>query len=175
MNFIKLQSEKLDLNVINELVVHESCGAVSYFVGTTRDYFEDKQASATQRNKIVCIKRYLFIIKQVVSLEYEAYDSMATKSLTQICDGLRSKWSDIKNIAIYHRLGLVPVKEASVIIAVSSPHRQTSLEAVALAIEQLKATVPIWKKEMYRQDAEGTTTADEWKANAEWQNGCARH
>lgn len=116
-------------------------------------------------------------LAQVVSLEYEAYESMAEKSMTQICDGLRMKWPDIKHVAIYHRLGLVPVAEASVIIAVSSPHRRTSLEAVQLAIDQLKATVPIWKKELYRQDEEeGTTTTNgtataEWKVNAEWKNG----
>lgn len=99
----------------------------------------------------------------MVSLEYEAYDKMAIKSLTQICDELRAKWGDIKHIAMYHRIGIVPVKEASVIIGISSPHRQTSLEAVQMAIEKLKGVVPIWKKEKYG-DTEGTAA---WKENKE--------
>lgn len=98
---------------------------------------------------------------QVVSLEYEAYEPMALKSLGNICTQIREKWEAVHSIAIYHRIGLVPVKEASVIIAVSSAHRQASLEATAFAIEALKKDVPIWKKEQY-SDAEPT-----WKANAE--------
>lgn len=83
---------------------------------------------------------------------------MALKSLTQICDELRAQWPDIKHIAIHHRLGVVPVREASVIIGISSPHRQTSLLAVQLAIDRLKQIVPIWKKERY-QNVGGTVTA----------------
>lgn len=98
---------------------------------------------------------------QVVSLEYEAYEPMAIKSMAKICSEIRDKWSGVHHIAIYHRLGLVPVKEASVIIAVGSPHRQDSLEAVAHAIEALKKQVPIWKKEKYSDDGA------QWKANAE--------
>lgn len=91
---------------------------------------------------------------------------MALKSLDSICSEIRAKWADVKHIAIYHRLGLVPVKEASVIIAISSPHRQDSLDATAFAIEALKKQVPIWKKEKY------STEDSMWKANAEckWGN-----
>lgn len=87
---------------------------------------------------------------------------MAIKAKTKICDEMRAKWNDIKHIAIYHRLGVVPVKESSVIIAVSSPHRSTSLEAVQFAIDALKKSVPIWKKEVYAEQTEGT-----WKENKE--------
>lgn len=97
-------------------------------------------------------------------MEYEAYEPMAIKALTKICDNIRSKWPDVKHIAIYHRLGVVPVKECSVIIAISSPHRQSSLEAVQFAIEDLKTAVPIWKKELYGGTDEGTST---WKENKE--------
>lgn len=88
---------------------------------------------------------------------------MALQTLTKICDQMRTKWDDIKHIAIYHRLGHVPVKEASVIIGVSSPHRKTCLDAIAYAIEELKKSVPIWKKEKY-SDPEGTSA---WKENKE--------
>lgn len=89
---------------------------------------------------------------------------MAIKAITKICDEMRVKWSEIKHIAIYHRLGIVPVKESSVIIAISSPHRNASLEAVQFAIDALKKSVPIWKKELYdeEQGMEGI-----WKENKE--------
>lgn len=107
------------------------------------------------------------VFLQVVSLEYEAYEPMALKSLENICKEIRENWKDVHGIAIYHRLGLVPVKEASVIIAVSSPHRQSSLDATSYAIEALKKNVPIWKKELYSDNAAS------WKANKEcnWGNG----
>lgn len=90
---------------------------------------------------------------------------MAVKALTKICDQIRSKWTDTKHIAIHHRLGVVPVKEASVIIAISSPHRQSSLEATQFAIDELKRIVPIWKKEVYCGGInEGTSM---WKENRE--------
>lgn len=86
---------------------------------------------------------------------------MAKKEMTSICDEIRKKWSDVENIAIYHRLGLVPVKEASVVIAISSPHRKTSLESVSFAIDELKTRVPIWKKEKYSDECSA------WKENKE--------
>lgn len=83
--------------------------------------------------------------------------------MKSICEELRVKWSDLKNIAFYHRLGLVPVKEASVIIAISSPHRQAALDALSYAIEELKRRVPIWKKEKYLDNESA------WKENKECQ------
>lgn len=99
----------------------------------------------------------------MLSLEYEAYEPMAMKQIELICEGLRRQWPDIVNIAICHRLGLVAVREASVVIAISSPHRKTSLDAVEVAIDELKKRVPIWKKEIYIGD-EST-----WKENKECQ------
>jgi len=71
---------------------------------------------------------------------------MAVKEMKLICNGIRVKWPQIKNIAIYHRLGSVPVKETSIVIAISSPHRKDSLEAVDFCINEFKRVVPIWKK-----------------------------
>lgn len=131
----------LDIGYISASVTAPSTGATSLFVGTTRDNFEGKK---------------------VVKLEYEAYQPMAIKELKKLCDELRSKWSSIHRIAIHHRLGEVKVTEASVVIAVSSPHRADSLEAVQHCIDRLKATVPIWKKEIYEEE-----TGGEWKENKE--------
>lgn len=140
MNFFKLQFEKLDLKAISDQVSSTDCGAISLFIGTTRDNLHGKS---------------------VVKLEYEAYDTMAIKQMEIICERIRSKWPDVKNIAIYHRLGEVPVKEESVIVAISSPHRRDSLEAVSYCINEVKRVVPIWKKEWY-DDATYS-----WKANCE--------
>lgn len=80
----------------------------------------------------------------------------------KICSELRIRWPTLKHIAIYHRLGSVPVTEESIVIAVSAPHRPAALESVSFAIDKLKSSVPIWKKEIYENDQIG-----EWKANIE--------
>lgn len=193
MNHLKLTKEKLDLDAIQNLVLDSACGAVSIFCGITRDNFEDKKVCTRavqlwyknhiKNNccwlhhwKLSFSLSFFFTARtrfeQVIKLEYEAYDAMALKAATKICDDMRAKWSDIKHIAIYHRLGVVPVRESSVIIAVSSPHRQTSLDSVQFAIDELKRTVPIWKKEIY--DTPETTGAGaidnnggSWKENSE--------
>uniref|UniRef100_A0ABI7XUT1 Molybdopterin synthase catalytic subunit n=1 Tax=Felis catus TaxID=9685 RepID=A0ABI7XUT1_FELCA len=138
-DIIKFTAEKLSIDEVSQLVVSPLCGAVSLFVGTTRNNFEGKK---------------------VISLEYEAYLPMAENEIRKICSDIRQKWP-VKHIAVFHRLGLVPVSEASVIIAVSSAHRTSSLEAVSYAIDTLKAKVPIWKKEMYEE------SSSSWKRNKE--------
>ncbi|OQR96619.1 RING-finger-containing E3 ubiquitin ligase, partial [Thraustotheca clavata] len=100
--------------------------------------------------------------KIVEYLEYEGYTPMAEKELKAICTSIRTKWPNVIGIAMFHRLGVVAVNEASVIIAVSSPHRRDSIEAVAYGIDTLKARVPIWKLEKYQGDTRM------WKENAEW-------
>ncbi|XP_036135816.1 molybdopterin synthase catalytic subunit [Molossus molossus] len=137
---IKFTAEKLSVEEVSQLVTSPLCGAVSLFVGTTRNNFEGKK---------------------VVSLEYEAYVPMAENEVRRICSDMRQKWP-VRHIAVFHRLGLVPVSEASIVIAVSSAHRAASLEAVSYAIDALKAKVPIWKKEMYEEPSSSS-----WKRNKE--------
>lgn len=139
MDYIKLTEEVLSVEEATSLVTHPSCGAISLFIGTTRDNFEGKD---------------------VLQLAYEAYQGMAEKEMRKICAIAREKWS-LKHIALHHRLGHVPVTESSVIVAVSSEHRRESLEAVTFLIDGLKAKVPIWKKELY-SDGSG-----DWKRNKE--------
>jgi len=136
---LKLTHEVLSVEECTNLVSDDGAGAISLFVGTTRDNFEGKV---------------------VLKLEYEAYEDMAMKELAKLCADTRSKFP-VTHIAMHHRLGVVPVREASVIIAVSSPHRTEAIEACHYAIDTLKATVPIWKKELYD---EGDAA---WKANKE--------
>lgn len=82
MDIIKLTHDKLSVDEALEAVTASNCGAVSLFVGTTRDNFENKE---------------------VIQLEYEAYEPMAEKAMKQICTDLRGKWSSIENVAIFHR------------------------------------------------------------------------
>jgi len=141
-NICIITPDKLDLNIVCNDVSDPSCGAISTFIGVTRNHFNNKK---------------------VLKLEYEAYKPMAEKELQKICDQIRSKW-DVFHIAMYHKTGEVPIGEASVIIAISSVHRESGLQAVHWAIDELKATVPIWKKEYYE---DGSV----WKGNAE----CRHH
>eukprot|EP00511_Aplanochytrium_stocchinoi_P007649 CAMPEP_0204847180 /NCGR_PEP_ID=MMETSP1347-20130617/2544_1 /ASSEMBLY_ACC=CAM_ASM_000690 /TAXON_ID=215587 /ORGANISM="Aplanochytrium stocchinoi, Strain GSBS06" /LENGTH=180 /DNA_ID=CAMNT_0051988031 /DNA_START=63 /DNA_END=602 /DNA_ORIENTATION=+ len=127
---VAVRFDVLSISDLVTLVSDPGTGAISTFSGTTRDNFEGKE---------------------VVRLEYECYESMALKELKNLCSSIRAKW-DVKKIAIEHRLGLCPVEESSVIIAVSAVHRGESLEAVKYAINTLKATVPIWKKEVYNNN-----------------------
>ncbi|EDV26320.1 Molybdopterin synthase catalytic subunit [Trichoplax sp. H2] len=137
-DIIEICHEPLDIAKLSSLVSTPSAGAISTFTGITRDNFEGKK---------------------VLRLEYDAYIPMAMSELKTICATIRNKWA-VKKIAIFHRIGLVPVEEASVIIAISSAHRADSLAAVQFCIDTLKAKVPIWKKEIYE---DGST----WKENRE--------
>ena len=138
-DLVKITSASLNAGDILAKVASNAAGANSAFVGTTRDTFEGKK---------------------VARLEYEAYVPMAEKELQKLCERVRERW-DVERIAIFHRTGVVPLGEASVVIAISSAHRKESLEAVHFAIDDLKATVPIWKKEVY---TDGTNS---WKENKE--------
>lgn len=124
-NFIKITQDALDLAEIKDLVGTDDSGAITIFMGTTRNNMNGRP---------------------VVKLEYEAYESMALKEMHKLSDELRVKWPDVKNVAIYHRLGEVKIGEASIIIAISAPHRKDSLESVSYCIDKFKETVPIFKK-----------------------------
>ncbi len=108
-------------------VVDESAGAIATFLGTVR---------AQSRGR------------DVIALEYEAYEEMAEEVMAGIADEVLERY-DLCKVAMSHRLGRVEVGETSVAIAVSAPHRQDALAACADAIEALKARVPLWKKELY--------------------------
>lgn len=102
-------------------------GAAVLFVGTTRQ---------------------LTAGRETVELEYECYPEMAIKKLKQLADQAIENW-DLQGCAIVHRIGLVPVGQASLAIAVSSAHRQAALDAIESVVERLKKEVPIWKRECY--------------------------
>lgn len=103
------------------------CGAVTLFLGTTRDHHEGRR---------------------VVRLEYEAYERMARAALEAIERDACARFA-IAACAIVHRLGVVPPAEASVAVAVSAAHRAAAFDACRWAMDELKRSVTIWKKEQY--------------------------
>ena len=108
-------------------VESEAVGAIATFTGTVRRHSRGRT---------------------VHYLEYEAYAGMAEKVMEELGADLRRR-HDLSEVAIHHRVGRVEVGEASVVIAVSAPHRAAALAACAEAIDTLKDTVPLWKKEVY--------------------------
>jgi molybdopterin synthase catalytic subunit len=86
--------------------------------------------------------------KQVRSLEYDAYVEMAEQQMAQIAAEVEARWED-STVAMVHRIGGLEIGECSVVVAVACPHRAEAFEACRYAIDTLKSTVPIWKKEIY--------------------------
>jgi molybdopterin synthase catalytic subunit/molybdopterin converting factor small subunit len=123
----RVQAEPLDLSAVVAQVADPEAGAIATFVGTTR---------RTSRGRAV------------THLEYDAYPEMAEAEMSKIADAVIAA-HDVRRVAIAHRTGHVPIGEASVIIAVSAAHRGAALEACREAIDTLKQTVPVWKKEVF--------------------------
>eukprot|EP00949_MAST-11_sp_MAST-11-sp1_P002320 g2320.t1 len=141
-DFVDLTHDPIDVAQLYGKVLSSAAGAVASFVGITRDNDGGKE---------------------VTKLEYEAYAPMAVKTMNEVCGEIRQRWPDICHAAIVHRLGVVDISEASIAIFVSSPHRKASLAAVQYAIDELKARLPVWKKEFYVSSENGPS----WKANKE--------
>ena len=139
-DYCELSCNALDTGGLIQRAQRDSAGAVASFFGTTRDDFNGKR---------------------VLSLEYEAYEDMALQGMRDIVASVRAKW-DVCSVVISHKLGQCPVGDASVVIVISSVHRSEALHAVDFAINELKRTVSIWKKEIYD---DGDTS---WKENAEF-------
>ncbi|MDX2242153.1 MAG: molybdenum cofactor biosynthesis protein MoaE [Leptolyngbyaceae cyanobacterium bins.302] len=93
--------------------------------------------------------------KPVVALEYQAYEPMALKVFQQIASEIRQTWNDVTHVVIHHRVGKLSIGEVSVFVAVGCPHRTEAFAACKYAIDTLKHTAPIWKKEHW---ADGSTS-----------------
>jgi len=122
-----LSETPLSLERVVSEVASDEAGAIATFVGTTRSRSRDRD---------------------VVRLEYEAYEGMAEAEMERLATALRER-HDILGVAIHHRVGRVEIGETSVVIAISAAHRAAALEACRDAIDTLKQTVPLWKKELY--------------------------
>ncbi len=130
--YILLTRDQLDAQAVERLVADPGAGGVVAFVGLTRDHH---------------------LGRGVLGLEYEAHLILAEKMLAKLRDDAMQRFGLVR-AAIHHRMGRVEIGEASVVIAVSSAHRAAAFDACRFLIDELKTTVPIWKKEFYSDGSE---------------------
>ncbi len=124
---IQLSDQPLVVQQCIDYVASGHSGGTAIFVGTVRDQTKGRA---------------------VVRLEFEAYAPMALSEMKKIAEQIQEKWPSQK-ISIHHRVGNLVIGDIAVIIAVSTPHRKAAFEACEYAIDTLKQTVPIWKKEIF--------------------------
>jgi molybdopterin synthase catalytic subunit len=124
---IQILETALDPEFCRSRVEDDAAGGLVVFTGTVREQ--------TQNRK-------------VTHLEFESYVPMAVKEMKKIAEEADKRWNTI-HICIHHRVGTLEVGEIPVVIAVSTPHRKAAFEACEYCIDQLKETVPIWKKEFF--------------------------
>lgn len=136
MKKIGFQTDPIDIASVYAEIGQKSDGALVSFIGFPRS---DSNG------------------KTVTHLEYELYEGMAQKEMVKIVDDAMAKWP-ITDCVVIHRYGRVEIRETSIIICVSSPHRDESFQATRYIIDTIKKTVPIWKKEFY---TDGST----WKSD----------
>lgn len=129
---MKLTYGALDIQDAFRSVSANDSGCVNLFVGTVRSNTNGRE------------------VKQLV---FESYEVMANREMKKIAQAVRRKWN-VKNILIHHRLGSLKVGEIPIIIAISAARRSDAIEATRYTIDTFKATVPIWKKEVYGDGAE---------------------
>ncbi|WP_088011146.1 molybdenum cofactor biosynthesis protein MoaE [Gottfriedia acidiceleris] len=131
---------------VSDKVKSRNAGAITVFIGTVRELTKGKKT---------------------LSLEYQAYETMAVKKLAQIGDEIKQKWPEAI-VAITHRVGRLEISDIAVVIAVSSPHRKVAYEANEFAIERIKQIVPIWKKEFWE---DGTMWIGDQLENTPYEKG----
>ncbi|MEO1437004.1 MAG: molybdenum cofactor biosynthesis protein MoaE [Bacteroidota bacterium] len=124
---IQLLNTPLDVQTCMDLVTSPKAGGTTIFVGTVRN--------ATKG-------------KAVLRLEFEAYAPMAISEMRKIAEQIEARWL-AEHVSIHHRIGVLDIEDIAVIIAVATPHRAAAFEACQFAIDTLKETVPIWKKEIF--------------------------
>ncbi len=128
-NWLELTPDPLPAERALAWVERPSCGAVACFVGTVRDNAEGRTG--------------------VKAIEYEAYTLQVLPRFETIAAAARERWPDLGRVVVWHRVGHLQLGEASVVVAVSTPHRAEAFEACRYLIDTLKSTTPIWKRETW--------------------------
>lgn len=128
-DWVALSDGPLPVAEVTAWVVRPDCGATVTFTGTARDHAAGRPG--------------------VHRLEYEAYEAPAVTRMRALLGEARARWPQLGRVALLHRTGEVALGEAAVVVAVSSPHRTEAFEAARFAIDELKRTVPIWKREAW--------------------------
>ncbi len=129
----EITREPIDKPGLEQRLLTGAAGAVVTFDGVVRDNNQGRR---------------------VVTLQYEAYAPMAVKEMRRVGEEIRARWPEVERIGIVHRFGELAVSESSVVIVVTSPHRRVAFEACHYAIDRVKQTVPIWKKEIFEDGEE---------------------
>ncbi len=124
---IKILNQAPDINQMILDVKTPNNGAIVVFLGVTRKYTKNRE---------------------VLRLEYQTYESMALTEINKICTKIKNIWG-IKDIEVFHRIGVVNVGDISLALVLGSAHRSECFDAVRYFVNQLKITVPIWKKEQF--------------------------
>jgi molybdopterin synthase catalytic subunit len=133
LDIFEITRESIDKLGLEKRLLTGGAGAVVTFDGVVRDNTKGRR---------------------VASLQYEAYEPMAVKEMRRIGVEIRDRWPDVERVGIIHRFGPLQISESSVVIVVTSPHRRVAFEACRYAIDRLKQTVPIWKKEIFEDGEE---------------------
>jgi molybdopterin synthase catalytic subunit len=122
----RLTRDVMDPQQLVELVRRDEAGAISLFYGIVRNHSDGRD---------------------VERLEYEAHESMAVRKMREVADETRQRFPEISEIGVWHRIGVLEIGEASLLVAVSSPHRAQAFEACHWAVDRVKEVVPVFKKE----------------------------
>ncbi len=125
---IKISPSTLNIQECAGWVMSPDCGGIDIFIGTVRNLTKGKE---------------------VIRLEFEAYEAMALREMEKIAAQAFDKWP-VQKILIHHRTGVLQIGEIPVIIAVGAAHRAAAFDACRYVIDTLKETVPIWKKEIFK-------------------------
>ena len=128
-DWVALSAEPLPFERLASWPVLAGCGAVVVFAGTVRDHAEGRPG--------------------VLSLEYEAYADVATRTMEEISLEMRGRWPCLGRVALLHRTGLLHPTDVSVVVAVSAPHRPEAFDAARFGIDTIKTRAPIWKRESW--------------------------
>ena len=137
---ILLTRDPLDPETLTATVRDAANGGVVTFLGTVRNNTDGRQ---------------------VLYLEYEAYEDMAEKVLARIVREVTERWGGTVNASIAHRFGRMEIGDVSLIVAVASPHRSEAFAACQYIVDRIKQDVPIWKKEVFQDGRSGLA----WKVN----------
>jgi molybdopterin synthase catalytic subunit len=139
--WVALTADALPAGAVHDWAIRPDCGAVVLFTGTVRDHAEGRTG--------------------VTLLEYEAYIEQVEPKLRSIADAAREQWPELGRVALLHRIGPLELRELAVVVVVSAPHRGEAFDAARWCIDTLKATVPIWKKERWRDGEDWGLAATE--------------
>ncbi|MGC8511373.1 MAG: molybdenum cofactor biosynthesis protein MoaE [Acidimicrobiales bacterium] len=130
LEWVAVSPLPLDVDALSAWATRPECGAVVTFCGNAR-------ATAVTGHEIV-------------ELDYDADVALAEARIREVTAAARDRWPEVVAIAIHHRVGRVAVREPAVVIVVASPHRREAFEAARFCIDAVKSTVPLWKREVWR-------------------------